>query len=357
MGAYYNAILLNAERHFKGKVVLDVGAGTGVLSIWAAQAGAARVYAVEATGVAAHAETMVVGHGLSEVVTVLRGRMEELTLPEKVDVILSEWMGYFLLRESMVQSVLLARDKWLKPGGVMYPSSARLLLASMHEPGFVSAREAEVQESMASWEALGRSLSSRYQLQLDPLKGAYEAENVDYALRSAWQGPLSRSAVIGEAHELLSVDMHTATFEDLFGWHRRIDNVQPASDADRGMVHALCGWFDVRFCAGGSGSGDNDGDDESNCVELTTAPTSPYTHWAHTSLVLQPPLPGGASLSVGLVQSARSHHDLNLTLGYDSATSAPIVAHFAITADFRAMDRLEHEEEAAPGYAYGDEDE
>ena len=41
--------------------------------------------------------------------------------------ILSEWMGYFLLRESMVQSVLLARDKWLKPAGVMYPSSARLL--------------------------------------------------------------------------------------------------------------------------------------------------------------------------------------------------------------------------------------
>lgn len=36
-----------------------------------------------------------------------------------VDVIISEWMGYFLLRESMFDSVICARDRWLKPTGVM----------------------------------------------------------------------------------------------------------------------------------------------------------------------------------------------------------------------------------------------
>lgn len=48
------------------------------------------------------------------VVTVLKGKVEEINLPvEKVDIIISEWMGYFLLFENMLDTVLYARDKWL----------------------------------------------------------------------------------------------------------------------------------------------------------------------------------------------------------------------------------------------------
>lgn len=48
------------------------------------------------------------------VITVLKGKIEELELPvPKVDIIISEWMGYFLLFENMLNSVLYARDKWL----------------------------------------------------------------------------------------------------------------------------------------------------------------------------------------------------------------------------------------------------
>ncbi|RXH92014.1 hypothetical protein DVH24_021037 [Malus domestica] len=50
---------------------------------------------------------------------VIEGPMEDVVLPEKVDVIISEWMGYFLLRESMLDSVICARDRWLKPTGVI----------------------------------------------------------------------------------------------------------------------------------------------------------------------------------------------------------------------------------------------
>ena len=171
MGAYHDAIKLGTD-YFRGKVVLDVGAGTGVLSIWAAQAGASRVYAVEATDVAAHAAKMVAGHGLSDTITVIRERVEDLELPEKVDVILSEWMGYFLLRESMVQSVLLARDRWLKPGGLMYPSSARLLVATLDEPGFLPARTAEVANAMDGWAELSQELTDRYNLKLDAITDA-----------------------------------------------------------------------------------------------------------------------------------------------------------------------------------------
>jgi protein arginine N-methyltransferase 1 len=45
------------------------------------------------------------------VIEVIQGTVETIELPEKVDVVVSEWMGYFLLRESMLDSVVLARDK------------------------------------------------------------------------------------------------------------------------------------------------------------------------------------------------------------------------------------------------------
>lgn len=48
------------------------------------------------------------------VITVLKGKVEEITLPvQHVDVIISEWMGYFLVFENMLNTVLYARDKWL----------------------------------------------------------------------------------------------------------------------------------------------------------------------------------------------------------------------------------------------------
>ena len=57
--------------------------------------------------------------------------MESITLPndiEKVDIIISEWMGYALLYESMLDSVLHARDLFLKPDGVMAPSQCKIML-------------------------------------------------------------------------------------------------------------------------------------------------------------------------------------------------------------------------------------
>ena len=76
MEAYRNAILRNPGC-FQGKTVLDVGAGSGVLSIWAAMAGARRVYAVEATSMAQHARRLVQQNGVQDIVVVLEGYMEQ----------------------------------------------------------------------------------------------------------------------------------------------------------------------------------------------------------------------------------------------------------------------------------------
>ena len=78
---------------------------------------------------------------LGGLVEVIQGTIETVSLPEKVDIIISEWMGYFLLRESMLDSVLVARDRFLKPGGSLYPSHARLYLALMRSQKHTAARQ------------------------------------------------------------------------------------------------------------------------------------------------------------------------------------------------------------------------
>jgi hypothetical protein len=52
-------------------------------------------------------------------VSCLFGKIEEVGLPvKKVDIIISEWMGYCLLYEAMLDTVIFARDKYLAPGGL-----------------------------------------------------------------------------------------------------------------------------------------------------------------------------------------------------------------------------------------------
>ena len=71
MTAYYDAVRKN-PRAFKDKVVLDVGTGSGIFAIWAAQAGAKKVYAVEATYMATHARKLIAANGLENVITVMQ---------------------------------------------------------------------------------------------------------------------------------------------------------------------------------------------------------------------------------------------------------------------------------------------
>merc|ERR1711973_482829 len=80
---------------FKDKVVLDVGCGTGILCMFAAQAGAKHV--------------------------------------DGVDIIVSEWMGYCLLYETMLPTVLYARDKWLRPGGLIFPDKCTLYITAIED--------------------------------------------------------------------------------------------------------------------------------------------------------------------------------------------------------------------------------
>ena len=134
--AYMKAITLN--RHlFAGKTVLDVGCGTGILCMFAAQAGAAHVYGVDMASIIVQAKEIVAENGFSDRITLIQGKIEEVQLPvQSVDIIISEWMGYFLIYESMLDTVIFARDKWLIKGGLIFPDHASLHITAIEDADY-----------------------------------------------------------------------------------------------------------------------------------------------------------------------------------------------------------------------------
>lgn len=104
--------------------------------MFAAKAGAARVIGIECSNIVEYAKQIVEINKLDHIITIVKGKVEEVELPdgiEKVDIIISEWMGYCLFYESMLDTVLYARDKWLKPDGMLFPDRATLFVIGIED--------------------------------------------------------------------------------------------------------------------------------------------------------------------------------------------------------------------------------
>ncbi|OAE19454.1 hypothetical protein AXG93_1040s1180 [Marchantia polymorpha subsp. ruderalis] len=151
--AYRDAIFMHTDA-IRDKVVVDVGCGTGILSIFCAFAGARKVYAIDASDIAVQAQEVVKANGLSEIITVILGRVEEVDIHEQVDVIVSEWMGYMLLYELYMAPITNAEryadsiDFWRNVYGI--DMSAMLPLAkqcAFEEPCV----ESITAENVLSW--------------------------------------------------------------------------------------------------------------------------------------------------------------------------------------------------------------
>ena len=103
---------------------------------FAVRAGAKHVIGVDMSTIILKAREIVAANGMSDKITLLQGKMEEVQLPfPEVDIIISEWMGYFLLYESMLDTVLWARDKYLRKDGqgLIFPDKATIFMAGIED--------------------------------------------------------------------------------------------------------------------------------------------------------------------------------------------------------------------------------
>jgi histone-arginine methyltransferase CARM1 len=147
-GTYQRAMQSNAS-DFIDKVVLDVGTGSGILAFFALQCGAKKVYAVDASDAVHIAEKLARSNGFSEDrMVIIKGKIEEVDLPERVDVIVSEPIGFLLVHERMLESYVAARDKFLKPGGLMMPASGSIIIAPLSDHALFK----EQSDKVAFWD-------------------------------------------------------------------------------------------------------------------------------------------------------------------------------------------------------------
>ncbi|KAK9141929.1 hypothetical protein Syun_011329 [Stephania yunnanensis] len=245
---YQNVIYQNTFL-IKNKVVLDVGAGTGILSLFCAKAGAKHVYAVECSQMGDMAKEIVEANKLSHVITVLKGKVEDITLPvTHVDVIISEWMGYFLLFENMLDTVLYARDKWLVESGVVLPDRASLYLTAIEDADYKD-------DKVEFWKNVyGFDMSCiRKQTMMEPL-----VDTVD------------EHQIVTNTQLLKTMDISKMAPGDV-SFTAPFKLVAERND----YIHALVAYFDVSF---------------TKCHKLmgfSTGPRSRATHWKQTVLYLE----------------------------------------------------------------------
>ncbi|KAI8378976.1 S-adenosyl-L-methionine-dependent methyltransferase [Blakeslea trispora] len=246
---------------FKDKVVLDVGCGTGILSMFAARAGAKRVFSVDNSDIIEKAKLNIKENGLDQIITCVRGKVEEIELPvAEVDIIVSEWMGYFLLFEAMLDSVLVARDRWLAPDGIMAPSHTRILICALEDESLKNDR-------VHFWNDV-------YGFKMSAMKPDLEEAVIDF---------IPSHTVVSDVVTIKDLYLQEITIKQL-------DFCQPFELTVQrdGQIHALSGWFDTWFTRDGHAI---PLDQESQKVEgevyMTTSPFGQDTHWKQTTFILE----------------------------------------------------------------------
>lgn len=239
-----------------GDVAVDVGTGSGVLAVLAAQAGARKVYAIERGGVADLASRVFADNGVADRVELVRADARDVRIPEPADVIITETLGVFGIEEDIVALLkLLARQG--APGARLVPHTLRLMVAPLHD--------APLAASMA---------------QLDLLEGVRLGQVRRRLGQRAHVRRVPESDVAGPAEPVATIALGRDGLPDAYRARLRIER-----DAE---LSALAAWFEAELSPG---------------VVLTNAPGAPKTSWLQLTLPLDPPIAArrGAVLEVELM--------------------------------------------------------
>jgi len=231
-----------------------VGCGTGILSLFAAAAGAQHVYAVDRSSVIHQAIAIAVENGLQDKITFIHSTVEDVQAlgnGEKVDIIISEWMGYCLLYESMLPSVLIAKEKFLKPEGRVFPDIAEMVITAISSSNYYN-------KKIRFWDDV-------YGFKMDTMRNVVISES--------HVGGFGPDNLIAPVARFKTFHINEITAEDL---NFEKDIILKAEKTE--TMHAILCYFDIFF---------------QQCqhpVSFSTGPFTKETHWGQSIFILTEPI-------------------------------------------------------------------
>ena len=216
-------------------------------------------------------------NGFSDVIEVMQCSAEDLELPCKADIIISEWMGYFLLRESMLDSVLRARNKWLKPEGAMFPSNATMFLSAITNEADREEKIDDYMGSLREWTVFVDEMKEYYDVDMGVIEKPFIREQSEFHIYSSLWTELKPDNVIGQPVIVKRFDLNTCTIDDVQGVDQTLYSINIPFPI---RVSGFAGWFSVDF-AGSVGT------PAEKRVTLSTGPEVGYTHWGQQVFYLK----------------------------------------------------------------------
>jgi 2-polyprenyl-3-methyl-5-hydroxy-6-metoxy-1,4-benzoquinol methylase len=253
-GRYLDAIRATVRA---GDVVVDMGTGTGVMAVAAAQAGAARVYAIEATGIAKAAQRVFEANGVADRITLIEGYSTQIDLPERADVLIAEVIGSEPLGEKILECTADAVRRFLKPGARMIPMRLQVMVVPVELPAAVRDRYLVSESTVAIWHR-------QYGIDFSPFAALAQNSPVNLHEKPTAEAKWDVLA----APELASDFDLTRTMQPL-------QQVRAKFKATRtGRIDAFVFWFKAEL------AGDN---------AISTDPRAPRldNHWRHPVYVLR----------------------------------------------------------------------
>ena len=230
----------------KGDVVLDLGCGTGILSLFACMAGARRVYAVEAEPVIEIAKRVIEDNGYTDRIIFMNDWSTYVELPEKVDVIVTETIGNLGFEEGILDWVADARKRFLKDGGRVIPQEVELFMAPVrYDPD---------RDRTSAW--------------VENCHGLDFSSVRDIAVNQVFPIRLDPTDLLGPGAPMLKVDLR----EDVKDLYQGQNSIQIEQG---GVLQGLGGWFRSTLAED---------------ISISSAPPNQVPSWWHVYFPLEAPL-------------------------------------------------------------------
>ncbi len=217
--AAYDSALRRAIK--PGDLVLEIGAGSGLVAMMAARAGAGRVISCEVMPIMADlAREIVAVNGLSEKITIIDRKSTRLQLgvdlPERADVFVSELINVGMLAPNMLPVLLHARENLVKPDGRIIPAAAKIHAQVLECPELA---------------------------RINPVR---EIEGFNLApldrLRSPGYAPID---LVSEPHRKLSQPIPALDFDFRRRMPERDARIIEIPITEDGIAHGIAFWFDL----------------------------------------------------------------------------------------------------------------